>query len=73
MNSSPLISACIGWRFAVLELQAFLVELIANFEFHLTPEALKVRRETCLVMAPTIEGQPEKGTQLPLRIRLVTR
>ncbi|KAF8814486.1 cytochrome P450 [Phlegmacium glaucopus] len=68
------VRACIGWRFAVLELHAFLVELISNFEFDLTPEALKVRRETCLVvMAPTIEGLPEKGTHLPLRIKLVTR
>lgn len=57
----------------VLELQAFLAELISKFEFSMTPEAHKVRRESCLVMTPTIEGQLEKGTQLPLRIQIASR
>ncbi|KAF8817623.1 cytochrome P450 [Phlegmacium glaucopus] len=67
------VRSCIGWRIAVLELHAFVAELISNFEFDLTPEALKVRREATLVMIPTIEGQREKGAQLPLRIKFVTR
>ncbi|KAF8814480.1 cytochrome P450 [Phlegmacium glaucopus] len=74
LSFSGGVRACIGWRFAVLELHAFLVELVSNFEFDLTPEALKVRRDACfVVMAPTIEGLPEKGTHLPLRIKLATR
>ncbi|KAF9478118.1 cytochrome P450 [Pholiota conissans] len=64
------VRSCIGWRFAVLELQAFIVELVNNFEFSLTPEARMVRREACLLMAPTIEGQVEKGNQLPLAIKI---
>ncbi|KAF9529748.1 cytochrome P450 [Crepidotus variabilis] len=67
------VRACIGWRFAVLELQAFIVELVGQFEISLTPEALRVRREACLVMAPTIEGQLEKGNQLPLKVKLASR
>ncbi|KAF9450103.1 cytochrome P450 [Macrolepiota fuliginosa MF-IS2] len=67
------IRSCIGWRFAVIELQAFLVELISNFEFSLTPEAHKLRREACFVMIPTIEGQLEKGCQLPLKVTLASR
>ncbi len=65
--------SCIGWRFAVLELQTFIVELISHFEFSMTPEAYRVRREACLVMAPTIEGQVDKGNQLPLMVRLSVR
>lgn len=57
----------------VIELQAFLVDLIGNFEFSLTPEAQRVRREAAGVMTPTIEGQVEKGTQLPLRISVALR
>lgn len=57
----------------MLELQALLVELVNNFEFSMTPDAEKVRREACTVMAPTIEGQVEKGTQLPLRIKIASR
>ncbi|KAF8963608.1 cytochrome P450 [Flammula alnicola] len=64
------VRSCIGWRFAVSELQAFIVELVNNFEFSLTPEAQMVRREACLVMAPTIEGQVEKGNQLPLVVKI---
>ncbi|KAJ7672106.1 cytochrome P450 [Mycena rosella] len=67
------LRTCIGWRFAVLELQAFLIELVSNFEFSLTPEAMRIRREACIVMVPTVEGQRAKGTQLPLRVSVASR
>ncbi|KAJ6534037.1 cytochrome P450 [Mycena vulgaris] len=67
------LRTCIGWRFAVLELQAFLIELVSNFEFSLTPEAMRIRREACIVMVPTVEGQRDKGTQLPLRVTVASR
>ncbi|KAJ7754569.1 cytochrome P450 [Mycena metata] len=64
--------ACIGWRFAVYEYQAFLVELVKNFEFTMDPTlSLKVRREAAMVMIPTIEGEVAKGSQLPITIRAV--
>ncbi len=50
-----------------------LIDLISNFEFSLTPEAMHVRREKCIVMCPTVEGQREKGTQLPLGVRFASR
>jgi len=65
------VRSCLGWRFAIMELHAFLVELISNFEFSLTPEV--IRREPALAMIPTVEGQVEKGAQLPLRVRLAPR
>jgi cytochrome P450 len=67
------VRSCVGWRFAVAEMQAFIVELVGNFEFSLTPESQKVRREACLLMTPTIEGQIEKGNQLPLAVKMVSR
>ncbi|KAF7362479.1 PseudoU-synth-2 domain-containing protein [Mycena venus] len=67
------LRTCIGWRFAVLELQAFLIELVSNFEFSLTPEAMHIRREACIVMCPTVEGERGKGTQLPLRVSVASR
>ncbi|KDR75603.1 hypothetical protein GALMADRAFT_226232 [Galerina marginata CBS 339.88] len=73
LNFAGGVRACIGWRFAVLELQAFIVELISNFEFSLTPEARMVRREACLIMAPTIEGQLKKTSQLPLIVKIAKR
>ncbi|KAL0567122.1 hypothetical protein V5O48_014867 [Marasmius crinis-equi] len=61
MTFSVGARSCIGWRFAVFELQAFLVELIRNFEFSLTPECARIRREAAGAMLPTLEGQVEKG------------
>jgi cytochrome P450 len=64
--------ACIGWRFAVYEYQAFLVELVKNFEFSMDPTlATKIRREASLVMLPTIHGEVELGPQLPVTIKAV--
>ncbi|OSX65860.1 hypothetical protein POSPLADRAFT_1131390 [Postia placenta MAD-698-R-SB12] len=64
------IRACIGWRFALYELQAFIVQLISNFEFALTDDIKRLRRENALVMVPTLEGEAEKGVQVPLRVSL---
>ncbi|KAG7448645.1 cytochrome P450 [Guyanagaster necrorhizus] len=64
--------SCIGWRFAVMELHAFMIELLSNFEFSFA-EVQGIRREACGVMTPTIEGQVEKGSQLPLKIKLAQR
>ncbi|KJA28785.1 hypothetical protein HYPSUDRAFT_33137 [Hypholoma sublateritium FD-334 SS-4] len=64
------VMSCVGWRFAVLEMQAILVELVNNFEFTLTPEAQMVRKEACsLLMVPTIEGH---GAQrmLPISVKI---
>ncbi|OAX35978.1 cytochrome P450 [Rhizopogon vinicolor AM-OR11-026] len=62
------VRACIGWRFAVIEIQAFLTEVVGKFEFALTDQSGRVRREASVVMTPTLEGEIEKGVQLPLRV-----
>ncbi|KAK7462424.1 hypothetical protein VKT23_008022 [Stygiomarasmius scandens] len=67
------VRSCIGWRFAVLEFQSFLVELINNFEFSLTKECEGLRREACLVMLPTIQGKVDQGPQLLLKVSVAGR
>ncbi|KAJ6536500.1 hypothetical protein DFH09DRAFT_931325, partial [Mycena vulgaris] len=67
------VRACIGWRFAVAEMQAFLVELVDNFEFSMTDSAARIRRDICLVVVPVVEGEAEKGIHLPLRVTLAER
>ncbi|KAK0213325.1 cytochrome P450 [Desarmillaria ectypa] len=67
------LRSCIGWRFAVLELHAFIIEVVNNFEFSLNKESQRIRREACGVMAPTVEGEVEKGSQLPLRVAVASR
>ncbi|KAG6907508.1 hypothetical protein DXG01_008652 [Tephrocybe rancida] len=65
--------ACIGWKFAMVELQAFIFELVGNFEFLPTNESQEIRREAALVMVPTLAGEVEKGAQLRLGIRAVSK
>ncbi|KAG0708519.1 cytochrome P450, partial [Suillus ampliporus] len=67
------VRSCIGWRFAVIEIQAFLTEIVGKFEFALTDQSERIRREACLVMAPTVEGEVENGAQLPLRVSVASR
>lgn len=54
-------------------MQIFLADMIKDFEFELTDKVMKVRRESALVMVPTIEGEVDKGAQLPLRVRIAAR
>ncbi|KAI0669528.1 cytochrome P450 [Trametes maxima] len=63
------VRACIGWRFAIYELQAFLTELVSNFQFELTPEVERVEKTQAIVMVPTVNGQVE----MPLRVSLAPR
>ncbi|KAH9889279.1 cytochrome P450 [Cubamyces lactineus] len=67
------VRACIGWRFAIYELQAFLTELVSNFEFELTPDVARVCKTQAIVMVPTLQGEVERGAQLPLRVSLAPR
>ncbi|KAL0575665.1 hypothetical protein V5O48_006322, partial [Marasmius crinis-equi] len=58
----------------VYEIQAFITELISNFEFTTTPECRKVRREICgQMMSPVLEGELAKGPQCPLGVRYAKR
>lgn len=67
--------SCIGWRFAVMELQAVIVAIMSKFEFAFVeghgPE--RIRRESCFAMTPTSEGEVERGSRLPLRVKLASR
>ncbi|KAG1824493.1 cytochrome P450 [Suillus subaureus] len=65
--------SCIGWRFAVIEIQAFLTEIVGKFEFAPTDKTELIRREACVVMTPTLEGEVGNGVQLPLRVSLAPR
>jgi len=67
------VRTCIGWRFALYEVQAMTIEIINNFELSPTPELERLRKEACLVMIPTLEGEQLKGENLPLKVTLAPR
>ncbi|KAF9235249.1 cytochrome P450 [Melanogaster broomeanus] len=67
------VRGCLGWRFALIEMQAFLVELVGKFEFAMTDEAARIRLGPCLIMTPTVEGDADRVAQLPLALSIASR
>ncbi|KAI0263458.1 cytochrome P450 [Gloeopeniophorella convolvens] len=69
MNFAGGHRACIGWRFAVLEMQAIATTLLENFEFSLPPqdERTRIRRMPTHIMMPMAAG--EKGAWMGLFIK----
>ncbi|KAI1790345.1 cytochrome P450 [Ganoderma leucocontextum] len=67
------VRACIGWRFAIYEVQAFLTELVSNFQFELSDDVDRIRKTSAIVMVPTLENEITKGVQMPLRVSLAPR
>jgi len=57
----------------MIEMQVFLVVLVGSFEFELTLEARNILPASSLLSIPVVEGQLEKGAQLPLRLRIASR
>ncbi|KAK7439365.1 hypothetical protein VKT23_017589 [Stygiomarasmius scandens] len=72
MNFSAGIRGCIGWRFALLEMQALLAGLLSTYEFSIDPK-LDVYRAQIGTMVPVIRGQEEKRMQMPLKVKLISR
>lgn len=56
---------CIGWRFALAEMQVFLIELLRNFQFSLPP-GVEIMRELALVTIPVVRGDESRRQLLPL-------
>ncbi|KAJ7224933.1 cytochrome P450 [Mycena haematopus] len=63
---------CIGWRFSLAEMKSLLYTLIRTFEFELAvpQEEVTVGGRTA-VQRPSLVSEPEKGPQLPMRVRRV--
>ncbi|KDQ64165.1 hypothetical protein JAAARDRAFT_201556 [Jaapia argillacea MUCL 33604] len=73
LTFSSGIRSCIGWRFAMVEMETFLLNLVNNFEFSLTDESKRVTRQSALVMVPMVEGKLDEGAQLPLKVTIAPR
>jgi len=61
------IHACIGWRFALYEIQTFLIASLRDFRFDLQDNAPKIRRTFAGVMVPQVYDD-EKHVCMPLKI-----
>ncbi|TBU30182.1 cytochrome P450 [Dichomitus squalens] len=71
MAFSAGVRACIGWRFSLIEMQAFLAELLDNFQFDLPAEKVEIQRALAgIVMFPMVKGKESLGGAMPMRISL---
>ncbi len=74
LNSYLFLVALTAKIRSVLELRAFITEVVNNFEFSLTKKSERIQREACGIMVPTVgQGEMEKGSQLPLRVAIASR
>ncbi|KAK0232642.1 cytochrome P450 [Armillaria fumosa] len=64
--------SCIGWRFAVMEIQTILASLILNFEFSLPEGGVEILRfPGSPAVVPIVKGEAHLGSQLPLRMKVL--
>ncbi|KAG7440270.1 cytochrome P450 [Guyanagaster necrorhizus] len=69
MTFSTGSHSCIGWRFAVMEMQTVLANLIQNFEFSL-PEGVVIQQfPNAQAIVPVVKGEAHLGSRVPLRIK----
>ncbi|KAL4242390.1 Cytochrome P450 superfamily protein [Abortiporus biennis] len=62
--------SCIGYRFALVEMKALIFTLVRTFEFELGVRPEDVVKKSNIVQRPLIAGELEKGTQMPLLLKL---
>ncbi|KAF9024741.1 cytochrome P450 [Hymenopellis radicata] len=67
LSFSAGVRGCIGWRFAVIEMQIILTELVENFKFALPDDGTQIRRAGGTMM-PLVRGKEADGVQMPLHI-----
>lgn len=65
--------ACIGWRFAMAEMQSFLVELIDRFEIRPQHPKQRVCQWGDNLTSTLVDGEEDKGAELNLSVSLASR
>ncbi|KAK0438178.1 cytochrome P450 [Desarmillaria tabescens] len=74
MSFSAGIRACIGWRFAIMEVQNVITELLSSFEFSPSEEGLELQHAPgAQTLTPVVKGRAQEGEQVPLRVTLLSK
>ncbi|KAK7048105.1 cytochrome P450 [Favolaschia claudopus] len=70
LNGNPLDGnrACIGYKFALIEMKIFLYTLLKDIEFR-QEASMVIEKKVNVVTRPFVKSEPELGNQLPLYIR----
>ncbi|KAJ2916536.1 hypothetical protein MD484_g3882, partial [Candolleomyces efflorescens] len=62
--------ACIGYRFAVMEMKSVLFALIRAFEFEAAGPVEDIGKKFVVVQRPFLKSKPEAGPQMPLKVKV---
>jgi len=70
LNGNPINGnrACIGFKFALTEIKVFLYVLLRDLVFTIDAD-LVIERKVNVVTRPCVKSEPERGNQMPLRVR----
>ncbi|KIJ48680.1 hypothetical protein M422DRAFT_247541 [Sphaerobolus stellatus SS14] len=71
LSFSSGLRGCIGWRFAVLEMQTILIELLENFEFAPSPANEEIILASAGMMTPMVKDSKERKANLPLKLTML--
>ncbi|KAF8597173.1 cytochrome P450 [Ceratobasidium sp. AG-I] len=64
--------ACIGFRFAVIEMKVLLYTLIRTIKFTIDP-TIEIEEKSLIVTRPCVISEPNKGNQMPLICKPIMR
>jgi len=71
LSFSAGVKNCIGWRFALIQIQASLIHLVSTFDFAPPDESQEVRMFRTVTVVPKVAGRENEGIQLPLKVSLL--
>ncbi|KAI0641434.1 PAH-inducible cytochrome P450 monooxygenase PC-PAH 1 [Trametes meyenii] len=71
MTFSAGQQACIGWRFAIIEMQTILADLIERFEFSIPEDKPDIISFPAGIIVPLVKSDMQAGAQMPLRVSFV--
>ncbi|KAK0442262.1 cytochrome P450 [Desarmillaria tabescens] len=72
MSFSSGSRSCIGWRFAIMEMQTILANLLLHFEFSLPEGGVEILHfPGSPAVVPVVKGKAHLGSQVPLRVRVL--
>ncbi|PPQ66616.1 hypothetical protein CVT26_009377 [Gymnopilus dilepis] len=69
LNGNPVGGnrACIGYKFALMEIKIFLYVLIKDISFTIDPDVV-IEKKVNVVTRPFVKSEPHLGNQMPLNI-----
>ncbi|KIY68250.1 cytochrome P450 [Cylindrobasidium torrendii FP15055 ss-10] len=71
MNFSSGVRGCLGWKFAVVEMQVVTALLVKTFEMSTLPSAKVKMLPNQFLLMPVLEGKEDEGPQVFLQLRAI--